>query len=92
MVPPSFFDGKDGVSLKWFLREYEEFFKAKFHGNDHQQAKVLGQYLTGSAKQAYEAVDGSRLKYSRLKGMLLDWYQAEKVSIHQHAEPEFSRA
>ena len=92
VVPPGNFDGKGGASLKWFLREYEEFFKAKFHGNNRHQAKVLGQYLMGSAKQAYEAVDGSRLKYSQLKGKLLDWYQGEKVSIHQHAEREFSRA
>lgn len=91
-IPPGTFSGKDGASLKLFLSDYEKYFATKFDGNERQQAKHLGEYLTGRAKQVYEAVEGSRMKYSNLKDELLDWYRSEKTSSRSRGETEFEKA
>ena len=86
VVLPGVFDGKDGTSFKFFLKECEQFFSTKYEGSERQQSKVMAQYLSGSAKQAYDAMDGARLKYSKLKPKLLEWYQGKKISVRRQAD------
>ena len=91
-VAPRIFDGKDGYSLKDFLADYEAFFDIKYSGNERQKSQLLGGYLSGSARRAYDAMDGSRLIYSVLKPELLDWYKGEKSSLRIRSEAEFRKA
>lgn len=91
-VPPRVFDGKDGTHIKDFLTEYEAYFAAKYFGNDRQEAQLLVQYLEGSPRKAYEALDGSRIRYSVLKPLLISWYKGERISLRNKRENEFRKA
>ena len=92
VVAPGMFKGDGASSLKSYLRDYEQYFEAKYKGNQRQKAKHLGQYLEGSAKRAYDAIDGGALKYGDLKSKLLQWYQAEKVNQRSNREVAFETA
>lgn len=92
VVPPSRFDGESRVSMKRYLSEFDEYFFAKYDGTSRQQAKLLGEFLTGRAREAYEALDGSQLRYSSLKRKLLQWHSGERVSSRRRAESEFESA
>lgn len=92
VVSPGKFDGKDGTSLKEFLREFEMFFGSKYDGSDKQQARTLGDHLCGAAKRAYDAMGGSTLRYSVLKPELLNWYKGERANVQTKSEGEFRKA
>ena len=92
VVEPGVFDGRDGSSMKEFLREYEAYFNDKYDGNERQQAKKLGDFLRGPCRSAYEAMDGSKLKYSLLKYRLLEWFKGERQSQRSRSEAEFEKA
>ncbi|KAA0188422.1 hypothetical protein HAZT_HAZT003613 [Hyalella azteca] len=92
VVAPSVFTGEDGASLKRFLVDYEDFFAAKYNGNERQKAKQLANFLGGKVKQAYEAMDGTNQKFRYLKPRLTKWYQGERLSSRRQAEKEFDKA
>ena len=92
VVSPGVFDGKDGSSLRRFLTEFEAYFHAKYEGNERQQAKKLGEFLDGPPLRAYQAVEGSRVKYTYLKMKLLEWFRGEKQSQRSRSEGEFEKA
>lgn len=91
-VSPGVFSGDDGASMKEFLNDYESFFTTKYDGNEKQQSRLLGQHLDGPTKLAYDAMDGSRLRYSVLKSELLHWYKGERTSLRNRSENEFRKA
>ena len=91
-VPPGIFTGSGEYSLKTFLRDYEDYFKDKFDGNDRQKARQLGQFLSGGVRRAYDAFDGSNLNYRVVKKKLLGWYSGERVSSRCQAETHFEKA
>lgn len=91
-VSPGTFSGKESTSLRVFLEDFENYFHIKYDGNERQQSQLLGQHLDGSAKQAYDAMDGRRLHYSLLKPELLNWYSGERSSIRNKNESEFRKA
>lgn len=91
-VSPEVFSGEEGASLREFLEDYEVFFATKYDGNEKQQARVLGQYLDGPTKRAYEAMEGAKLRYSSLKVELLHWYKGERISMRNRSDNEFRRA
>ena len=92
VVSPGRFDGRDGSSLKQFLREFEAYFTSKFDGSEKQQARTLGDHLGGAVRRAYEAMGGSTLRYSVLKVELLSWYRGERSNTQTRSESEFRRA
>jgi hypothetical protein len=92
VVNPGVFDGEEGNSLKTFLTEYEDYFTIKYDGTELQKSKQLEQFLGGRAKQAFDAMGGSKLKYYKLKPKLLTWYKSEKSSLRAHSEAEFEKA
>jgi len=92
VVPPRLFDGSGGESLRDFLHEFEEYFDAKYQGNDRQKARKLEEFLGGSAMAAYSALDGQRRKYRELKIELLSWQKMEKVNQRSKHEREFESA
>lgn len=92
VLSPGVFDGLGSISLRRFLTDYEHYFSLKFDGTSRQQAKHLGEFLAGHAREAYEAVGGAQMDYSRVKKKLLSWYSGERVSSRQTAEVEFDRA
>ena len=89
VVEPEVFKGTDGGSLSKFLTEFETFFSQKYRGSDRQCAQVLGRYLGGSVKKAFEALDGATQRYSKLKPQLLTWYKTEKASQRHIKETQF---
>lgn len=91
-VPPGNYDVLDGTSLNRFLGDFEMYFDNKYKGSDRQKGKHLGTFLTGSIKQAYDAIGGSRIRFSVIRPQLLTWYRNEKPSRHQKYETEFSDA
>lgn len=91
VVAPGSFDGQGGVSLKRYLAEYENYFYMKFDGTARQKAQHLGEFLTGQARRAYDAVGGSHLEYPKVRRKLLSWYSGERISSKQSAEAEFER-
>lgn len=92
VVPPGSFDGHGSISLRSYLIEYEHYFWAKYDGTTRQKAKHLGDFLSGPAREAYEALDGSHLEYSSVKKKLLKWYASKRISTRETAEAEFDRA
>ena len=86
------YDVLDGTSLNRFLGDFEMYFNNKYKGSDRQKGKHLGTFLTGSLKQAYNAIIGFRLRFSVIRPQLLTWYRNEKTSRHQKYETEFSDA
>ena len=91
-VPPGIFTGRGDYSLKIFLRDYEDYFEEKFSGNDRQKGRQLGQFLSEGVRRAYDAFDGSNLKYQVVKKKLHDWYQVNRVSSRRQAETHFDKA
>ena len=92
IVAPIKFNGSDGGSLSRFLGEYEKYFNECYKGTDYQCAQLLGDFLVGSAKQAYKAMDGAAMRYSRLRPLLLDWYRSTKSNQRYIRESEFDHA
>lgn len=92
VVKPGIFNCKEGDSLKRFLSEYEEYFVARFDGTEHQKSKQLEQFLSGRARQAFDAMGGPEMKYSKMKPKLLAWYKTEGSGSRRHSEAEFERA
>ena len=92
VVAPLKFDGGGGISMSKFLGEFERYFSERYQGSDRQCAQLLGDFLLGAAKQAYRAMDGASLKYSRLKPQLLDWYHSSKTNQRHLRENEFENA
>jgi hypothetical protein len=92
VVMPGRFDGSDGSSLRKFLDEFDAYFTAKFKGTDRQRAKELGRFLCGPARRAYDAMDGTNVRYRELRPRLLEWYRGERISSQRQAEDEFERA
>ena len=92
VVSPGTFSGKDGTSFRKFLDDYEVYFETKYEGNERQQYLLLGRFLEGPARRAYDAIDGSRTRYSYLRSELLQWYKGEKSSLRNRCENEFRKA
>ena len=92
VVPPRKFDPKSGTSLRKFLSNYERYFDSKYDGTDRDKSLQLGLYLVGSAKSAYNAMNGSSMRYPKLKLRLLDWYNSECTSVRQKKLDEFQVA
>ena len=92
VVSPGKFDVGGGISMSRFLSEFEKYFHHRYSGSDRQCAQLLGDFLEGSAKQAYRAMDGALMKYSRLKPQLLDWYSSSRTTQRQSRELDFDSA
>ena len=92
VVAPVLFEGLDGTSLKRFFSDFERYFKEKYNGTDRQCSQLLAEFLSGPARQAYDALGGPTAKYSQIKPKLLKWYKSERVSQRHSAEEEFYRA
>jgi len=92
VIPPEEFDPQKSYSLQKFLSNFERYFEAKFDGTEEEKSAHLGKFLLGTAKRAFQALGGSRIKYGELKEMLLTWYQTESVNALQRATNEFEQA
>ena len=92
VVPPSKFSGSDGMSLRLFLTEYEQYFDMKYEGTQRQKAKHLAEYLEGPLLTAYEAMEGNRMSYPNVKGKLLGWYKTQRMNMRRQGELDFQRA
>ena len=73
VVKPEAYNSTGSESLREFLAEYECYFDEKYEGNDKQRAKILGEFLVGDIKDYYQAIGGSKLKYSDVKEKLKEW-------------------
>ena len=91
-VPPNKFNLAGGKSLRHFLREYEEYFEAKFDRSSEGQAVLLKKFLTGPAEEIYDALNGSEARYEDLKTRLLEWYATERASKRRRTQEAFERA
>lgn len=92
VVLPGKYGGKESGSLKYFMKEYEKYFSAKYDGSERQQSQQLEQFLEGPIRRAYDAMEGSKLKYRLLKEKLLDWYRGEKTNVRHRSESDFRKA
>ena len=92
VVPPPIFKGTSGDSLKRFLKSYERYFAAKFNGTEREMSVQLGKFIQGPARSAYDAVNGTQLRYSKLATKLQGWYSAERTSQRSNKLGEFQRA
>jgi hypothetical protein len=92
VVRPSSFNSSSGVSLKRFLSDFERYFESKFEGTGRDMSVQLGKFLEGSVRNAYDAMGGSHLHYSKLKPRLLEWYGSERPSVRQKKFDEFQAA
>ena len=91
-VEPPIFSGKDGRSLREFFSDFEDYFETKYDGSERQKSRILLKFLSGPAKRAYEAMEGSEMQYAGLKREMLDWYQGERRSIRARSEAQFHKA
>ena len=92
VVAPVPFGGQDGGSLKRFLSDFERYFKQKYSGTDRQCSRLLGDFLAGPAKRAYEALGGTAGRYSKTKPKLLKWYESERINQRRTAEEAFDHS
>ena len=92
VVPPRKFDPETGTSLRKFLSSYERYFDVKYDGTEIDKSLQLGYFLLGTAKVAYEAMNGSCIKYYKLKPKLIEWYNSDRTSMRQKKLIEFNKA
>ena len=92
MVKPEIYDGNGSDSLKEFLREYEHYFRERYDGNDRQKAKMLGEFLSGEARNCYDAIRGNKMTYTEVKRKLKDWYKQQRIDRITRAENLFEKA
>lgn len=79
VVEPECFEVGGRSSMKTFLKDFERYFRTKFQGNQRDCCRELCRFLDGEAKEAYEALGGSRLKYPEMKDELLRWYKTLRM-------------
>ena len=79
VVAPETFDVDSRGSLRNFLSDFERYFSIKFAGNQKDRCRELGRFLVGEVKDAYDAVGGPLLRYTEMKGELLQWYRSQQV-------------
>ena len=78
VTPPVYkMDGKQ--SLEDYLYTFERYFKKKFKGNAYDQTQTLSSFLTGELLKVYEIRGGRRMKYSKMKSELLQYYKQQKI-------------
>ena len=78
VVMPPQFDNLGKQSLRKYLRGYEHYFRTKFNGNQYECSQELARFLVGDALEAYHALGGSEMRYSRLRPELLQWYGSQR--------------
>lgn len=89
VVPPGMFDTKAGISFSRFLSSFERYFDNKFDGTERDKSLQLGNCLQGSIKRAFDAMNGSQVKFSKLTPKLKEWYRNERSSVRQKSFSEF---
>ena len=78
VTPPVYqTDGKQ--SLEDYLYTFEQYFKNKYQGNAYDQTQMLSKFLSGELLKVYEIRGGRRLKYSKMKAELLQYYKQQKI-------------
>jgi len=92
VVSPGVYDPDSGLSFRKFLRDYERYFNAKFTGNDRDRSRHLREFLDGTLRQTYDAVDGSEVKYRHLKPQLLEANGAHRTNRKERKFEEFMKA
>lgn len=92
VVAPRVFSGSDGTSLKEHLTEFEAYFDLKYEGSERQKSQILGDFLEGAPRRAYDALDGQRCSYTFLKSELIHWYSSFRASERTRSESEFRRS
>jgi len=92
VVSPGVYDPDSDLSFRKFLRDYERYFNAKFTGNDRDRSRHLREFLDGTLRQTYDAVDGSEIKYRHLKPQLLEANGAHKTNRKERKFDEFMKA
>lgn len=89
VMKPVPFNTSGAVSLGKFLKSYERYFSARYDGTAEEMASHLSSFLTGSAKTAYYAIGGDRMRYPKLKPKLIYWYDSQKVDRLDAARDSF---
>ena len=91
-VPPSKFDGSDSTSLRTFFKEYESYFDGCYQGSDVQKSKKLAEFLDGPIRTAFDAMEGHKMGYPKVRQKLDAWYRTQRTNTRGQAETEFGRA
>ena len=78
VVVPQKFNNDDSYCLKKYLARYERYFRAQFNGTQRECSQQLGEFLSGEAKEAYDALRGDQVKYKYLKPKLIEWFTLQR--------------
>lgn len=92
VVRPDVYSGGSSESLTEFLEEFEYYFDEKYDGTEKQKAKLLRDFLAGDVANFYDAVGGSKMRYSKFKEKLTVWHKQQRNDILNNLEERFDRA
>jgi hypothetical protein len=92
VVTPPPFDKKGKVSFNDFLGTYESYFKSKFKGNGYDMCQQLESFLKDDLLNVYQIRGGRRIKYKKMKKLLLEYYKKQRIGGRNYWRKEFSKA
>ena len=91
-VPPEIFESCSRICMRVFFQDFERYFLHKYVGTDRDRCRVLGNFLKGDARRAFNVLGGTHLGYLSVKEMLLTWYDSELSLRRERAKSEFYMA
>ena len=83
VVPPPF-EANGKTKLKDFLELYEEYFQMKYNGNSYDMCQHLESFLQGDLLEVYKVWGGRRMRYSKMKEKLLEFFKKSRVGGKSH--------
>ena len=75
-------DGKN--SLRSFLLTFEKYFENQFRGDSHDKTQTLASFLSGDLLKVYKVRGGRKLKYSKMKEELLEYYKKQNIGTRKY--------
>ena len=79
VVTPLPFEMNGKLHLREFFAVYEDYFNNKHVGSSFDKTQVLSQFLSGDLLKIYNILGGRRIRYSKMKNKLLEFYRKQRV-------------
>lgn len=68
--PPLKYNLKSGIDFEEFIKDFEFYCEHMYPGVQDTWSRLIGQYLEGELRTAYDNLEGGRLKYGEVKAQL----------------------
>ena len=87
--PPSPFDITEDIEIEDFFDDFEEFCTVKYRHSEKNWARILGNYLKGKVKEAFNTLHGATKAYVEIKEELLNFVEKSRKKTRKEKAEEF---